>query len=127
MGVGGEKTVLVVDDDPSLRLVCRVNLELDGYAVVEACSGAEARAVIVAERVDAMVLDLHLGNEDARDLLAAMGDEAPPVAILTGSEELSPGLLAAAEAVLAKPFALEELRETVGWLVGLRAQVDSAL
>ena len=35
-------TVLVVDDEPSLRLVCRVNLELDGYRVLEAPNVAEA-------------------------------------------------------------------------------------
>jgi len=119
MGVGGGKTVLVVDDDPSLRLLCRVNLELDGYVVVEAASPAEARAALAGVRIDAMVLDLHLGDEDARDLLATLGDEAPPVAIFTGSETLSPELLAAAEVVLAKPFGLEELRTAVDRLVSL--------
>ncbi len=31
-GDGCTHTVLVVDDDPALRMLCRVNLELDGYA-----------------------------------------------------------------------------------------------
>ena len=119
MGVGGEKTVLVVDDDPSLRLLCRVNLELDGYAVVEACSSAEALAALAASCVDAMVCDLHLGGEDARDLLATLGDKAPPVAIFTGSEMLSPELLATAQIVLPKPFALDDLRNTVDRLVAM--------
>lgn len=121
MGVGRGKTVLVVDDDPSLRLLCRVNLELDGYTVVEASSPAEAQAALAREKIDAMVLDLHLGDEDARDLLAALGEDAPPVAIFTGSETISPELLAAADVVLAKPFAFEALRETVDRLVGLPA------
>ena len=34
MKEGAGRTVLVVDDDPSLRMLCRVNLELDGYAVI---------------------------------------------------------------------------------------------
>lgn len=117
MGVGGAKTVLIVDDDASLRLLCRVNLELDGYAVVEASSTTEARAALAANPVDAMVLDLHLGREDGRDLLATLGAEAPPVAIFTGSEMITPELLAAADVVLPKPFALESLREAVDRLV----------
>jgi len=45
-------TVLVVDDEPSLRLVCRVNLELDGYRVLEAPNVAEAEQMLLAESVD---------------------------------------------------------------------------
>ena len=49
-GMGGEgghthvKTVLVVDDERSLRLLCRVNLELEGHVVHEAGTLAEARS-----------------------------------------------------------------------------------
>jgi hypothetical protein len=41
-------TVLVVDDEPSLRLVCRVNLELDGYRVLEAPNVAGAEQILLA-------------------------------------------------------------------------------
>jgi len=41
-------TVLVVDDDASLRLLCRVNLELDGYRVLEAPDVAEAERLILS-------------------------------------------------------------------------------
>ena len=111
--------MLVVDDDASLRLLCRVNLELDGYAVVEAATTTEARAALAANPVDAMVLDLHLGGEDGRDLLTSLGADAPPVAIFTGSEMITPELLAAADVVLPKPFALESLRDAVDRLVGV--------
>ena len=43
-GGGTSRTVLVVDDERSLRLLCRVNLELDGHRVLEAATLAEARA-----------------------------------------------------------------------------------
>ena len=46
MGGTAAQTVLVVDDDDSLRLLCRVNLELDGYRVLEAGSLAEAREAL---------------------------------------------------------------------------------
>ena len=39
-----------------------------------------------------MLLDLHLGDGDGRDLLASLGDERPPVALFTGSEVIGPEL-----------------------------------
>ena len=81
--------MLVVDDDESLRLLCRVNLELDGYRVLEACRRiAEARRCSQPSGVDAMLLDLHLGDGDGRDLLASSGADRPPVALFTGSEPI---------------------------------------
>ena len=84
MGVGEGKTVLVVDDDASLRLLCRVNLELDGFRVLEAGSLAEGTAMLAAGEFDAVLLDLHLRRPRlARD---------KPVALFTGSETIGPEL-----------------------------------
>ncbi|HZO62970.1 MAG TPA: response regulator [Gaiellaceae bacterium] len=116
MAAGGG-TVLVVDDDESLRMLCRINLELDGFDVVEAGSIADARRVLEHGGVDAMLLDLHLGDGDGRDLLASLGPERPPVALFTGSEKIGPDLERAAEAVLPKPFGIELLAETVRRLI----------
>jgi DNA-binding response OmpR family regulator len=111
---------LVVDDDESLRMLCRINLELDGYRVIEAGSLAEARDALAAGGIDAMLLDLHLGDGDGRDLLASLGSERPPVALFTGSEAIGPELQSAADAVLAKPFGIERLAETVRGLIAGR-------
>ena len=116
MAAGGG-SVLVVDDDESLRMLCRINLELDGYRVIEAGSLAEARDALAAGGIDAMLLDLHLGDGDGRDLLASLGSERPPVALFTGSEAIGPELRSAADAVLAKPFGIERLAETVRGLI----------
>lgn len=108
-------TVLVVDDDPSLRLLCRVNLELEGYRVVEAESVSSAKEVLADEPVDAILLDVHLGNEDGLTLLPAIEADGRSVALLTGS----PGVhLPAGAVVIGKPFSIEELTETVRLLVG---------
>jgi DNA-binding response OmpR family regulator len=125
MGVGEGKTVLVVDDDASLRLLCRVNLELGGYRVLEAGSLAEAAAMLAEGEFDAVLLDLHLGDGDGRDLLASLGQERPPVAIFTGSETIGPELRGIAEEVLPKPFQLDALLATVRRLVSRRGGVDS--
>ncbi len=103
--------VLVVDDDASIRLLCRVNLELRGYAVAEAGTLAEARAALAAEDVHAVLLDLALGADDGLELLREL--EEIPVALMTGRDE--PG---AARLVLEKPFALEQLVATVELLAG---------
>jgi DNA-binding response OmpR family regulator len=120
IGVAGGKTVLVVDDDDSLRMLCRLNLELDGYQVVEASSIEDARTALAAGPVDAILLDLHVGQRDGRELLASLGEPRPPVALFTGSEAIGPELRATADAVLAKPFGIEVLAETVGRLIRAR-------
>ena len=108
-------TVLVVDDDPSLRLLCRVNLELEGYRVVEAESVESARAALDGEHIDAILLDVHLGNDDGLALLPAIEGRGRAVALLTGS----PGVLLPENAtVIGKPFSIDELTETVRHLVG---------
>ena len=126
MGGGVGKTVLVVDDDESLRLLCRVNLELDGYRVVEAESLAAARHVLAGETVDAMLLDVHLRDGDGRQLLESLGGDRPPVAFFTGSVRIDPELRALADDVLPKPFTLEALAETVRRLVFGRSGIHSA-
>jgi DNA-binding response OmpR family regulator len=118
--------VLVVDDDASLRLLCRVNLELDGFRVVEAGSVAEAAALLAEREFDAVLLDLRLGDGDGRDLLASLGEERPPVALFTGSEVIGPELRSMAEEVLSKPFQLDELLATVRKLVAGHRGIDSA-
>jgi DNA-binding response OmpR family regulator len=108
--------VLVVDDDESLRLLCRVNLELDGYRVLEAATAEDAGELIARERVDAVLLDVHLGDGDGRDLLRLLGPRRPPVAFLTGTEPA--GVVEGiGDAVIPKPFEIAALRATVEQLV----------
>jgi DNA-binding response OmpR family regulator len=102
---------LVVDDDAALRLLCRVNLELEGFAVREAVSVAEAEAAVAAERPDVVLLDVHLGGERAIDLLSRLRDAGIPVALVTGSVDVDE-YRGVADAVIAKPFEPLELVET---------------
>lgn len=113
--MGAQVTVLVVDDDPSIRLLCRVNLELDGYDVAEAGTLAQARAIIAERRPDVVVLDVHVAGADGRDLLTELRETRPglPVALLTGTADREELLRAGADALIPKPFTIEELRDTV--------------
>ena len=107
--------MLVLDDDEALRLLCRINLELDGYRVVEAGSLAGARELLGSEPVDAILLDVHLADGDGRELLHELGPGRPRAALLTGSTRVEDAR-ELADAVIVKPFELDELRETVAWL-----------
>jgi DNA-binding NtrC family response regulator len=117
--VGGDTTtVLVVDDDPSLRLLCRVNLELEGFAVVEAGSISEAEQALDNGGVDVVLLDLHLGNEQGIALVPKLEQRGlgSSMALLTGS----PGSrLPEGATVIPKPFAIDELTGTVRRLAAL--------
>jgi DNA-binding NtrC family response regulator len=109
--MGGERaTVLVVDDDPSLRLLCRVNLELEGYRVLEAGNVDSAEEALAQESVDVVLLDVHLGGQDGLMLVPTLKRDSRPFALLTGS----PGMTLPDDAiVIGKPFGIEELSQTV--------------
>lgn len=107
--------MLVVDDEPSIRLLCRLNLELDGLEVLEAASVAEARARLDEGDVSVVLLDLHLRGERSLELVDECHAHEPPIPVVmvTGSVELGGRETAGADAVLAKPFEIEELLATV--------------
>jgi DNA-binding response OmpR family regulator len=111
---GAAHTVLVVDDDDSLRMLCRVNLEFEGYRVLEAPTVEAAQDLLRSEGVDVVLLDVHVGSGDGFKVLGEIGSER--VALFTGSFEVDEQRSATVDAVLRKPFTLTELSETVGRL-----------
>ena len=115
--------VLVVDDDPAIRHVCRINLELDGHVVLEADSLATTRSMLAEEDVDIVVLDVHLRGERSDPLVAECHARRPPipVVLLTGSMELAHPALHKADAILPKPFELDQLVSTVRSLAPVHA------
>jgi DNA-binding response OmpR family regulator len=108
-------TVLVVDDDASIRMLCRLNLEFDGWSVREAATLAQAREELVPAGVDVVLLDVHVGSENSVEFLRELRRERPglKVAMLTGSDDLQD---MDADAVIPKPFKIDELRTTVAGL-----------
>jgi CheY-like chemotaxis protein len=112
--------VVVADDDDGMRMVCRINLELSGYRVVEAGSGEELDRVLAEnETIAVLLLDIHLGDRDGMDIARALKKDRPeiPIAFLTGSGFVSrEDANAVGDATIRKPFTLEELTETVSRL-----------
>ena len=117
-GEGGRthvKSVLVVDDDQSMRLLCRVNLEFEGHRVREAATLADAREQIDLEVPDVILLDLHVGLEDGIDLIDELEALELPVRVvlLSGASEVGPALRSRVDSVLGKPFELGRLAAAV--------------
>jgi DNA-binding NtrC family response regulator len=117
-GEGGRthgRRVLVVDDERSLRLLCRVNLELEGHRVHEAANLDEARALIERQAPDVVLLDIHVGGEDGLELLDEIKalDLPVRVVLLSGSADVGPELRARVDGVLGKPFDLGRLSAAV--------------
>jgi DNA-binding NtrC family response regulator len=96
-------SILVVEDDPSLRFVCRINLELDNFRVREADGVEQARAAVAAERPALVFLDLHLGHGDADDLLDELRADGIPVIVVSGTADVAE-YEGRATALMPKPF-----------------------
>ena len=109
------RDVLVVDDEPSLRLLCRVNLELEGHTVREAETLAQARTELEREVPDVVLLDVHVGADDGLELLDEIEalDLPTRVILLSGTSEIRPELRERVDAVLGKPFELRRLAAAV--------------
>jgi two-component system sensor histidine kinase EvgS len=109
--VGGARpVVLVADDDRALRMLCRVNLEIEGYEVMEAATAAEVEIALAEQEVGLVLMDVHLGRDDGVALAASIRERFPelPIAFFTGSVRVSL-LEGLADGVIPKPFTLEEL------------------
>lgn len=123
--MGGERPILIVDDDKSLRETLAEQLQFDGEFQAEEAdcvAAAEARLQAANARFDAVILDVTLPDGDGRDLCAKLrqGGFKMPIIMLTGSDEESDvvrGLDSGANDYIAKPFRLAEL------LARLRAQL----
>jgi len=111
---GPGETILVVEDDRSLREGLAMNFRLRGYRVLTAADGDEGLRAAFDERPDLIVLDLMLPGADGLEILSELrGREVGvPVLILSARDRLQDkvrGLEIGADDYLTKPFQLPEL------------------
>ncbi|MCE9673179.1 response regulator transcription factor [Myxococcus stipitatus] len=116
-------TILLVEDDPNLRLALRDSLEHQGgYAVEEAASVREAREHLGRRAFQLILLDVMLPDGDGYSLCRALREEGvtSPVLMLTArtlEDDVVRGFEAGAQDYLGKPYRLRELLARVGALV----------
>lgn len=120
MQPSGRRTVLVVDDQQDIRLMCRVNLALEGYDVLEATDGAAALEMIRRYRPDLVLLDVMMPGVDGWQVLEAVTSDAElasiPIVLLTARvqrEDELRGWNAGVADYLAKPFNPSTLTQVV--------------
>ena len=116
--------VLVIDDEAAIRLLCRVNLEAEGMAVVEASDGRTGLALARTEQPDAVLLDVMMPGVDgwrvAEELLSEHITRDIPIIFLTARAEFrdrARGLDIGGIDYITKPFNPIELASLVQGLV----------
>ena len=114
----GETTVLVVDDDPSIRDLLRIHLGNAGYRVLLAEDAIVGGHMLVKEPPDLLLLDLDMPYMTGLEFLQALRSDATlpkfPIVFLTANaegRELAASL--GAEGYLAKPILLNDLLNEV--------------
>jgi DNA-binding response OmpR family regulator len=105
--------ILVVDDDPKVRLLLRKCLEPEGYRVSEAHDAQSVFSVLNAGDVDLITLDLTLASEDGLDIARRIRSVAAvPIIMITGKGDTIDrivGLELGADDYISKPFHIREV------------------
>lgn len=118
--------VLIVDDEPPIRRFLRTSLQAQGYQVSEAEDATGARALLLKNSIDVVVLDLGLPGADGFELIKGLRDSGSPVPIVVlSSRSDEAGKVRAldigADDYVTKPFGMDEL------LARLRAAIRHRL
>ena len=108
------KTLLVVDDEADLREIVSSELEFMGAKVFQAENVTVAKAIANEQKIDLIVSDIRMPGGTGIDLLntiKAKSKDVPPVILITGFADITveDAFNQGAEALLSKPFKLEEL------------------
>jgi DNA-binding response OmpR family regulator len=126
----GKPQILIVDDEPKVRLLLRRYLEREGLLVAEAANGADLRAHIAQRPPDLITLDLTLGNEDGLELAREVRARCNvPIIMITGKGDTIDrvvGLELGADDYIAKPFQLREVLARVRAVLRRYGPVDAA-
>lgn len=109
-----QHTIVLAEDDPSVRAAVQRVLELEGYSVVAVNDGRAALDIIIAKPPHAAVLDVMMPFADGLTVCRELRHRGnrTPILLLTARHEVGDrvaGLDAGADDYLAKPFQIEEL------------------
>jgi two-component system chemotaxis response regulator CheY len=119
------KTIMTVDDSPSVRQMVSFTLRNEGFNVVEAIDGVDALEKLNGDRVNMILADLNMPNMDGIDLIRHIrrnsDNKFVPIVMLTTesqTEKKMEGKAAGATGWIVKPFKPEQLLAVVKKLIG---------
>lgn len=112
-----QRHILVVDDDPGMRELVKINLEHEGYGVLQAETGGQGVQAVQESLPDLVILDVMMPGMDGREACRQIRSFSQvPVLMLTAlsqSQDVITGLDSGADDYLAKPFNMDELNARV--------------
>jgi CheY-like chemotaxis protein len=108
---GSQLCVLVIDDEPSVRFVLRVILELENFEVIEAGDGAEALARLGERRIDLILTDFMMPVMDGGELIDRVraDPELADIPILMLSSSSAAHERSKPDVFMEKPFEPDEI------------------
>jgi CheY-like chemotaxis protein len=114
-------SILIIDDDQSLRDSLRRTLRREGYTVLEAAEGGEGLKVLKSHPVDVVLVDLFMPGKEGLETIGELRRSHPGIKIIAMSgggkkghmDVLKAAKLMGARRTLAKPFTREQLLEAV--------------
>jgi DNA-binding response OmpR family regulator len=123
---------LIVEDDPDLLVVLRVNLHAAGFDIALAGDGRTALSRIQAENPDVVLLDVMLPGIDGWEVLAELHRRRHPAAVIVCSakrniEDMNRADELGAVAYLVKPFDIDQVVAAASEAVGLRPTADAVV
>jgi len=118
------KTILIVDDSPSIRQVVTIALKSAGYNVIEAFDGVDALSKLTGVKIHLIITDVNMPNMDGitfvQEAKKLPAYKFTPMMMLTteaGADKKQQGKAAGAKAWLTKPFQPPTLMAAVAKLV----------
>ncbi len=118
--------VLVIDDEPDVLLLCKMNLEIAGHEVIEARDGQTGIDLARENCPDAVILDLMMPRVDGYEVLKALSEQRQAVdvtvVILTAKarqQDRVRCLRDGADVFITKPFSPQDLVTTIERLLAL--------
>ncbi|QHG20752.1 response regulator transcription factor RpaB [Nostoc sp. ATCC 53789] len=128
--LSGEKgTILVVDDEASIRRILQTRLEMIGYSVVTASDGEEALSAFRKETPDLIVLDVMMPKLDGYGVCQELRKQSDvPIIMLTALADVADritGLELGADDYMTKPFSPKELEARIACVLKRRSHKTS--
>ena len=112
-----QRKILIVDDESGLRELVRINLEHEGYGVIQAENGIQGLEAVREGQPDLVIMDVMMPEMDGWEACKKLREFSPvPVLMLTArvqSQDIVTGLDSGADDYLLKPFNMDELMARV--------------